>query len=217
MSFKFKLATVAGAAAAVVLATAPGVAGAATLTFDASDACSGGCSDYGAISQTYGDIAGKVDVQYSRSLSNPGPLSWWSIYGDLPGVAWGEPNAIAEVFLRPLAGFQVTLLGFDLGSYGGADRRTQVTLLGANGDVLGEFPNLTVGAVHASFASNLTRSDGIRIQWGPDAYDVGIDNIAFEVTALAGGVPEPATWAMMILGFGVVGAAARSRARVLAA
>jgi len=33
------------------------------------------------------------------------------------------------------------------------------------------------------------------------------------ITAAAGGVPEPATWGMMLVGLGVVGALARSRSR----
>ena len=36
----------------------------------------------------------------------------------------------------------------------------------------------------------------------------------FRISALAAGVPEPATWALMILGFGAVGGAMRRRARV---
>lgn len=214
MSFKFNSATAMGAALAMTLAAAPAMATTAVLTFDAGVACSGGCGNYGAISQTYGDIAGELDVEYKKSLVGGGPLSWWDAYSDLQGVAWADAGSVGEVYLRPLAGFQVTLLGFDLGSYGGQNRQTQVTLLGGNGDALGAFPDLTVGAVHQAFASNLTRSDGIRIQWGPDAFDVGIDNIAFEVTAVPEtGVPEPATWAMMILGFGAVGTAARARRR----
>ena len=40
---------------------------------------------------------------------------------------------------------------------------------------------------------------------------------SFEIDNLArGGVPEPATWALMILGFGAIGGAVRSRRRVAA-
>lgn len=43
-------------------------------------------------------------------------------------------------------------------------------------------------------------------------YDVGVDKIA--LTAVAG-VPEPATWAMMLIGFGGIGAAVRRRRKPL--
>ncbi|HXA38977.1 MAG TPA: PEPxxWA-CTERM sorting domain-containing protein [Phenylobacterium sp.] len=39
------------------------------------------------------------------------------------------------------------------------------------------------------------------------------DTNAFEISDIAGGVPEPASWALMILGFGGAGALARGRRR----
>lgn len=39
----------------------------------------------------------------------------------------------------------------------------------------------------------------------------------FSATFAAGGVPEPATWAMLILGFGMVGGALRARRKAVAA
>jgi hypothetical protein len=46
---------------------------------------------------------------------------------------------------------------------------------------------------------------------------VGLDNVAVTETAgPTGGVPEPASWALMILGFGGAGAALRRRRSVLA-
>jgi hypothetical protein len=41
-----------------------------------------------------------------------------------------------------------------------------------------------------------------------------IDNIVFETGIIPGSVPEPATWLMMIAGFGLVGLAMRRRARM---
>ncbi|MEO8812607.1 MAG: PEPxxWA-CTERM sorting domain-containing protein [Caulobacteraceae bacterium] len=45
-------------------------------------------------------------------------------------------------------------------------------------------------------------------------YNQGVDNVSL---AGAGGVPEPATWAMMLLGFAAAGATLRRRSRVLSA
>ena len=45
-------------------------------------------------------------------------------------------------------------------------------------------------------------------------YEVGVDN--FQIAG-AGGIPEPATWAMMLMGFGGLGAMLRRRRAVHAA
>lgn len=44
---------------------------------------------------------------------------------------------------------------------------------------------------------------------------VGFDNFTFEALRVVGapGVPEPATWAMLLLGFGLIGGAMRTRRR----
>jgi hypothetical protein len=49
-------------------------------------------------------------------------------------------------------------------------------------------------------------------QWN-DIFPVNL-GYTIEYGGLGGGVPEPASWALMIAGFGLVGAAARRRARV---
>ena len=70
---------------------------------------------------------------------------------------------------------------------------------------------------------DLTRPFGFGVGYfrslsaGPDgeiqrlSSDVRFGNISFSLTT--GGVPEPATWAMMILGFGVIGGALRAARR----
>ena len=43
---------------------------------------------------------------------------------------------------------------------------------------------------------------------------ISVDDVRYGPTDVMGNVPEPATWAMLVLGFGVVGAAIRSRRTV---
>ena len=65
---------------------------------------------------------------------------------------------------------------------------------------------------------NPYEDNGLKI-FGPDGYNGGIDNIDFTVSAVSA-VPEPSTWAMMILGFAGVGFLAyrrKSKAAPLAA
>lgn len=50
----------------------------------------------------------------------------------------------------------------------------------------------------------------------PSADNVGplADNFSFSISPTVGGVPEPGVWAMMLAGFGLLGAAARARRTV---
>lgn len=216
---------VAGALAAN-LGFSVSAANAVTLTFS-GNICGGGttCSNNEVIDDTYGDIAGQLDVIYDRDITIGGEnrlRAYGANYSDLSGVAYGGSDNFtgpAEIFLKPLAGYQVTLLGFDLGAWPKTTRDTQVTILTGGGQVLSASTPLTIdGQFHTSLSYNFTSADGIRIQWGPDAYDVGIDNIEFTVSAISGSaVPEPATWAMMIAGFGMAGAMMRRREKLAAA
>ena len=50
----------------------------------------------------------------------------------------------------------------------------------------------------------------IKHLWYPDGTDVALDNVIVSVA----GVPEAETWAMLIAGFGAIGAAQRRRRSV---
>lgn len=83
----------------------------------------------------------------------------------------------------------------------------QYTGNGCSGDPTGGFCNWT--AIGVTF-------DGIAhsIDFGGTANQTAYDNITFgSATPGNGGVPEPATWAMLISGFGLVGGAMRARRR----
>ena len=71
----------------------------------------------------------------------------------------------------------------------------------------------SIGALSGTF-SNITTS-GFRTGFSFDVvYDYGADLVRLNVLdagLVGGGVPEPSTWAMMILGFGMVGHAMRKR------
>ena len=72
------------------------------------------------------------------------------------------------------------------------------------GDPSGGFCNWT--AVGVAFGG-LAKS----IDFGGTANQTGFDNITFGSDTPGSAVPEPATWAMMIAGFGMAGAALRRR------
>jgi hypothetical protein len=189
----------------------------AVLSFD-GDICegpTGACEDAFGVLQSYGDQPGVLDVVYDRDILVPGlaPLVFWSSqYSGLSNVAFGTGLGLrgtAEIFLRPSTGYAVTLHGFSLGAWRNANRASQYSVLGGDGTPLFQSGPITVlGSMPTQAAFDLTRSDGIRIQWGPDGYNVAIDNIEFSLLRV-GPIPEPSTWALLVLGLAAV--ACRSR------
>ncbi|MBC2669147.1 PEPxxWA-CTERM sorting domain-containing protein [Novosphingobium piscinae] len=200
------------ATAAAWLATAP--AQAAVLDFS-GDICGvsatfESCGNGSVLNQGYGDIAGQLDVIYS------GLFRWGSGYNGTTDVAYAGQNVAGEIFLSPLSGFSVTLNSLSLHSWLSANRNTSLVIRDGSNTLLAGPGALSFGTTYNSGSLNLTSTNGLKIQWGPDAFNVGIDNVAFTVQATQtnGAVPEPSTWAMMLVGFGAVGAALRRRQQV---
>lgn len=174
--------------------------------------------------QTYGDT-NAVDVSYEsiRSDGNVLGLAHNSIsnYGNLGQVIVAgsfRDGTLGQMTLKARQGYQISLLDFDFVGYFNFAPTLPLSILDLSGNVLasGVFSTGT-GSTHSNLAVNSAFLDGLVIRWGPDASVGGIDNIRYETRALAGAVPEPTTWAMMIGGFGLVGAAMRrSRRRQLA-
>lgn len=174
---------------------------------------SGACSNYSYISQSYGDVAGVLDVQYAATrLSDPYSLRWWDAgYNNLRGVAWADvsdANSAARIDLKPLNGQAVTLTHFDIGAYPGTTRYTSVTVSAIGGPVLFSYGG-NVGVLPANVASSFdgswTSATGIRIEWQDSAYNNGIDNITYNISP----VPEPAVFLMMLAGLVLLGGVAK--------
>ena len=176
-----------------------------------------GCSNYSYLHQTYGDIAGTVDVVYSAPRLVSQSLRWWADdYNSLYGVAWAassDSDSKARIDIVALqSGSGITLTHFDMGAYPDTTLTTSITIKDlADNTILYSY----VGAVGmyggnntaTPFDFNLSSSSGIRIEWADSAYNVGIDNITYNVTA----VPEPETYALMLAGLAIVGAASRRK------
>ena len=75
--------------------------------------------------------------------------------------------------------------------------------------------NTAAGTAPASFPGNVSGRLNIYGNGGSSLTSVvfGSSQAAFEIDQLAAATPEPATWGMMILGFGMAGAALRVRRR----
>ncbi len=208
------LASVAGSASAITLdfgnGPNPPMICSATSGTGPYTNCGAGIS----INQTYGDVAGVVDVTYTNVLSPTNPLVWWpDSYNNLYGVLWAQGSdaaSHARIDLVPAAGQQLTLQGFDLGAYSNTTRATNVAVYAIGSATAlytfaGNVGNSNVSATPFSF--NLSSATGIRIEFFNSAFNVGIDNIRFDVAP----IPEPGTLALMLAGMAALAARARRR------
>lgn len=215
---RYALTAFAALAAASAISATP--AAADILTFDGGICSGSNCSNFGVIDQSYGDTTG-LDVIWAGNNGTNGGFSFWDNgYSNLTNVGFGYGSDGVEIYLKPLAGYQITLVGFDIGSWL-ADRTSSVRVLSGDlGTTFTNTGNFTVsGSTASHFGYNETRTDGFRIRFGPDNYNVGIDNIEFRVSEVGPGgpVPEPGAWALMITGFGAAGAMLRRRRTATAA
>lgn len=200
-----------------------GTANAATYTLDFSGNICGtsgdqACSNYAEIGQNYGDVAGVVDVSHAsrnvgtNTVAEPSLKFWESNYSDLEGVAWGGNGSsqYAEVTFAPAPGQIVTLLSFAFGDYQDRTSGSSAYILDASTQaVLWESGFFNPGTTALSFSPSVSSANGLILRWGPDSYDVGIDNVQFAVTA----VPEPESLALATAGLLVAGLAARRQRR----
>jgi len=189
----------------------------AMLTFDGSICTVNPCGPGSTISQSYGDVPGQIDVIYDGDISAPSlqGLQFWGGPSGMTNVATGVGNpATAEIFLQPVAGFQVMLLGFDLGVWG-SSQLASYTLLTGSGDELDSWAGTLSAGTPMHFDGLWTSADGIRIQFGPD-WNVAIDNIDFSVSADVGVAPVPLPAAIWMLGGALAGLYGLRRKRISA-
>ena len=217
-------------AGAGVLALGSGSASAYTLTFDGDICTASPCTNFSLIQQSYGDVAGVVDVKYNYDINNPGTttgaagseMSFWTTdYNDLVNVAYSSTGGIPTIFLQPLAGQAVTLNGLDLGAWPNRTGLSQLTIVDGLNNVLfttggGPFSEpVGVGSTtHNHYSFLLTSLTGIGIQFGPESYNVGIDNVDFTVGVNP--VPLPAALPLFASAVALFGVYARRRKQKVA-
>lgn len=122
-------------------------------------------------------------------------------------------NAISQSF-RTVIGSNYTLR-FDAGAFGGNTNLLITSVAGAVQNytlTANNNADITFNPYTFDFTGSGYDTLTFAVTTTPDSTDALVDNVS--VTGLA--VPEPATWAMMIMGFGAMGSALRrSRQRQL--
>lgn len=173
------------------------------------------CGNYSQIGQNYGDVAGVLDVAYrsirtSDNTTYEEYLKFWSTgYSGLTGVAWGGVNQTgyrSEISFSALGGQVVTLDGFDFGDYQNRNYGSSVQIYDGSDNLLWDGGSFNPDVTATHFAPGIS-GNKLVLRWGPDGYDVGIDNIQVTVSA----VPEPQAWAMAAAGLLALATIARRR------
>lgn len=234
-----------GAATALAACLAAGAAQATVLTFDVDNSrpnvSTGVPATYGdrvtATVQngaTYGvgaeGFTANVVVDYASSPFSS-LVRWTTNYGDLVNVLENETDGATyiDVSFAADAGYKVVLFGFDLAGWPASDYTMPGGVRVTSGaDTLFSQSNVlvqgnAVGPRHTAFdfgpglvAESLTlRIDLTGLAFNSD--NIGLDNIRFGQIGTAAVVPEPASWAMMIVGLGAAGGLLRRSRRNLAA
>lgn len=204
----------------------PGVAGMLTLTPGSTKV-----TGWTAVDTTPG---GDTDVQYlnSAAYSSLGVVaSEGAHFLDLTGSV-GRGKGVVSDAIAVTSGEQYRI-AFDVGAFyvrnQGSFGDATVDLL-VNGVLAGSFTNIMdlkgPGSDWQRFSYDFTAdAPSVRLTFlsstslASSNLGVGLDNVTFDSMGgapVGGAVPEPATWAMMIAGFGLAGASLRRRRAILA-
>lgn len=187
------LAVAGSASAAVVIDT--GANGPANKNVDWTQEAGGDNFVYGAINNTtIGVIVqGAEDIKTSSE----------------GGVVWIVPtNDSGLNFLKfSLDGYDFSSFEVDLKDPTGNNDTWSVTILTDDGTTE-TFNNFNGGYINA-YGTDGTRISSVQFQTNADI--TGVGQVRFGGARQIGAIPEPATWAMMIMGFGAAGALLRQR------
>lgn len=210
-----KILTGAAAALAFTLATAPAANAAASLdSWDISGVDRTGTLDLNAVFVPGQGIlrTGSADGIYREPTGNVAGETYWAV---------GPGNAGTPAYLDFSSFGEVALISFIWGSVDtwntlriiGKDSTELLTLTGSQILALTGGPGSTAAAADNPFITlRFTGADRFNV----GHFEVSSSQNAGEFAAFSLGVPEPSTWALMILGFGLIGSALRRRQRVQA-
>lgn len=200
-------------ATAIAVALLSSSASAATYTLDFTGS--------GGIPNTFGDNA-EADLSY-RAISagsygdkaTLGAVAFWTTgYGDLTGAAYGLPlPSIGEIRIEAVdPNLAISLLGFDLGGWV-RDEKAEWNVFDLAWKLIASGSGIAPELTRLSVGPSGQAKGGLILQWGADAWSVGIQDVKYSVGPFVepSAVPLPATLPLAIVGLGALAALRRNR------
>jgi hypothetical protein len=163
-----------------------------------------------------GDFTGWTVVANATGVTGPGfdgfnPHSG-NFFANLGDTSGAYPFGTLSQTISTVAG-QLYTLSFYLSSDGALPNYFDVNWNGTlvTGSALTNVPDQRPNYTLYSFNLLGTGSDTLLFHEQNIPAYWALDDVSLDPAGTTGGVPEPATWAMMLLGFGIVGGAMRAR------
>lgn len=169
-------------------------------------------NDYGSTPELAISYARTVNVANGTAVSPE--LLFLIADGNGVGSSFGDVNRAGRIFFTPAAGYEVSFDRFDFVDRNNGSQNATFSLTDGLGNTLFDFTSV-VGRQRTTYNANTAFFSGplTFLFDGSGNASPSVDNIQLTTRLIqaAGGVPEPATWALMIMGFGAVGGAMRRR------
>ncbi len=217
---------IAAALAATPLAAWATVIGVGNASFEtlppgglASTGCGAGCSFSSGTAVPDWSIVGAATGQFQPGSSS-GNFAYFNYVPDGLTVAYTNGGSLSQIVTDTAVAGRTYTLFVDFGVRNDVGNPGTISLIvnGVTTLATGVAPTPGTWATYsASYTAGFADAGGaISVLLASDNGQGDFDNVRLSDDAAAG-VPEPASWALMIGGFGLVGAAARRRRGVVAA
>ena len=150
-------------------------------------------SDGSDIPAGYGDIPNALSTEFSCEDGSRARY-WKEDYSDLDGVAYGCSSSSTQIVFKPEPGYSLKLLGLDFGAYS-SDRNSKLRISEGSTVRLEEDPMQVLTSQRKSYEFDefefirVSGGSELAISWGPDSYNVGIDNIRFQLIRVPAPLP----------------------------
>ena len=128
----------------------------------------------------------------------------------------GHPHGYGEGSFAVLFSGPVSYFGFEELFTDSFAATSTLDFFNTSGGLIQRLTVSTVGSFGFARAGGVKDIAGVSV-FTRDPGGLGYDNLVHDAVAVSGGIPEPASWVLMIAGFGLAGSALRRRSRTVVA